>query len=132
MSLMMHTNKIIELFYHFHCRKKWVCVFLKEGKKQCWMKRIKTYCWTNLFILIKFQSNLVITISLGPAIFVRYNRVNLCTKMTNLPQKSVRYNQMFVNNRVRYNRVSLYYKTKTSDSNFSINYWSFLVDTLKP
>jgi hypothetical protein len=37
----------------------------------------------------------------GPAIFVRYNRVHLCTKITNLTQKSVRYN------RVRYNRVSL-------------------------
>jgi hypothetical protein len=30
--------------------------------------------------------------------------------MTNLPQKSVRYNRVFVNNRVRYNRVSLYFK----------------------
>jgi hypothetical protein len=29
------------------------------------------------------QSNSVITNSLGPAIFVRYNRVDLCTKMTN-------------------------------------------------
>ncbi len=36
---------------------------------------------------------------------VRYNRVNLCAKITNLPLKSVRYNRVFVNNRVRYNRV---------------------------
>ncbi len=34
----------------------------------------------------------------------RYNRVNLCTKITNF----VCYNRVFVNNRVRYNRVSLY------------------------
>ncbi len=39
---------------------------------------------------------------------VRYNQVNLCTKITNLTRKSVRYNRVFVNNRVRYNRVSLY------------------------
>ncbi len=45
---------------------------------------------------------------MGPAIFVRYNRVNLCIKMTNSPSKSVRHNHVFVNNRVRYNRVSLY------------------------
>ncbi len=45
---------------------------------------------------------------LVPAIFVRYNRVNLCSKMTHLPLKSVRYNQVFVNNQVLYNRVPLY------------------------
>jgi hypothetical protein len=56
----------------------------------------------------KLQSNSVITNSLGPAIFVRYNRVKLCAKMTNLPLKSIRYNRVFVNNQVRYNRVSLY------------------------
>ncbi len=39
--------------------------------------------------------------SLGPAF--------LCTEITNLTKKSVRYNQVFVNNRVRYNRISLYY-----------------------
>ncbi len=38
----------------------------------------------------------VITNSSGPAIFVRYNRVNLYTKITNLNKKSVRYNQVFV------------------------------------
>ncbi len=40
---------------------------------------------------------------------IRYNRVNLCTKMTNLTSKTVRYNRVFVNNRVRYSRVSLYF-----------------------
>ncbi len=49
-----------------------------------------------LYVLL-IQSNSVITNSSGPAIFVRYNRVNLCGKITNL----------FVNNRVRHNRVSL-------------------------
>jgi hypothetical protein len=47
--------------------------------------------------VLLIQSNSVITNSSGPAIFVRYNRVNLCGKITNL----------FVNNRVRHNRVSL-------------------------
>jgi hypothetical protein len=36
---------------------------------------------------------------------VCYNQVNLCSETTNLPLKSVRYNRVFVNNRVRYNRV---------------------------
>ncbi len=35
------------------------------------------------------QSNLVITNSFGPSIFVRYNRVDLRKKMTNLPWKYV-------------------------------------------
>ncbi len=39
---------------------------------------------------------------------VRYNQVNLCYKKSNLNKKSVRYNRVFVNNRVRHNRVSLY------------------------
>ncbi len=38
---------------------------------------------------------------------VRYKRVDLCTKKTKLTSKTVRYNREFVNNRVRYNRVSL-------------------------
>jgi hypothetical protein len=54
--------------------------------------------------------NSVITNSAGPAIFVRYNRVSLCSQLTNLPQKSVRYNRMVVNIRVRYNRVSLLFQ----------------------
>ena len=33
---------------------------------------------------LELQSNSVIANSSGPAIFVRYNRVNLCSKMTNL------------------------------------------------
>ncbi len=37
---------------------------------------------------------------------VRYYRVNLC--MTNFSYKSVRYKRVFVYNRVRCNRVSLY------------------------
>ncbi len=36
---------------------------------------------------------------------VRYNRVSLCTKITNLISKSVRYNRVFVNNRVCYNQA---------------------------
>ncbi len=58
-----------------------------------------------LVIVIAIQWNSVITNHSGPAIFVRYNRVNLCSKMTNLPKKSVRYNRVFVNNRVCYNRI---------------------------
>ncbi len=42
------------------------------------------------------QSNSVITNSSGPDIFVRYNLVNLCTNVTNLALKSVRYNRVFV------------------------------------
>jgi hypothetical protein len=49
-----------------------------------------------------------------PAIFVRYNRVNLCTKITNLTLKSVRYNRVFVNNRVRYTLASQYLKVGSS------------------
>jgi hypothetical protein len=45
----------------------------------------------------------------GPADFVRYNGVKLYTNMTNLTLKYVCYCRMFVNNRVHYNRVSLYY-----------------------
>ncbi len=68
-------------------------------------------CLVSLLFLshtLLIQSNSVITNSSGPAIFARYNRVNLCSKMTNLPSKFVRYNRVFINNRVRYNRVSLY------------------------
>jgi hypothetical protein len=46
--------------------------------------------------IFHLQSNSVITNSSGPAIFVRYNRAHLCTKMTNLPEDSVRYNRVFV------------------------------------
>jgi hypothetical protein len=46
------------------------------------------------------QSNSVITNNLRPAIFVCYNRVSLCCKMTNLHFKSVRYNRVLINNRV--------------------------------
>ncbi len=49
----------------------------------------------------------VTTNSSGAAIFVRYNRVNLCTKMTNLTKKFVRYNRIFVKNRVRYHNSNL-------------------------
>jgi hypothetical protein len=61
-----------------------------------------------LRIIFGVQSNSVITNSSGPAIFVRYNRVDLCNKMTSSTSKTVRYNYVLVNNRVRYNRVSLY------------------------
>ncbi len=36
-------------------------------------------------LLSNLHSNSVITNSLGPATYVRYNRVNLCTNVTNLP-----------------------------------------------
>ncbi len=67
-------------------------------------KRV-SLCIISIFIV---QSNSVIKNSSEPAIFVRYNQVNLCTKMTNLTLKCVRYNRVFVNNRVRYNRASLH------------------------
>jgi hypothetical protein len=54
------------------------------------------------------HSNSVTRNSSRPAIFVHYNRVNLCCNMTNLPLYYVRFNRVFVNNRVCYNRVSLY------------------------
>jgi hypothetical protein len=57
---------------------------------------------------ISFQvlkiANDSITNSSGPAIFVRCNRVNWCTYMT---LKSDFYNRVFVDDRVRYSRVSL-------------------------
>jgi hypothetical protein len=53
--------------------------------------------------IILIRSNSVITNSSGPAILV-----NLCTKIPNLTSKTARYNRVFVNNRVRYNRVTLY------------------------
>ncbi len=37
--------------------------------------------------------------------------VNFCTRMTDLTQECVRYNQVFVINRVCYNRVSLELKS---------------------
>jgi hypothetical protein len=46
---------------------------------------------------------------------VRYNRVNLCTKMTNLTSKCVRYNRVFVNNRVCFNQLLLYGSRQTSN-----------------
>jgi hypothetical protein len=60
------------------------------------------------------QSNSVTTISSDrPFLFVisgdRYNRTDLCTKMTNFPLKSVRYNQVLVNNRVRYIVITEFY-----------------------
>jgi hypothetical protein len=62
---------------------------------------------------IYIRSNLVITNARERSFLfvitgVRYNRVNLCYKMTKLPLKYVRYNRVFVNNRVCYNRVSPY------------------------
>ncbi len=54
---------------------------------------------------LNLQYNSVIMNSSGPAIFVRYyrglfcyNRVNMCTEMTNLTLKSVNYKQVFINN----------------------------------
>ncbi len=52
---------------------------------------------------LSLQSNSVIA-----TIFVRYNRISLCTKLTNFTAKTVRYNRVFVNNRVHFNRASLY------------------------
>ncbi len=59
--------------------------------------------------------NSVMMNSLGPAIFVRCNKgslipgVNLWSEMHILPGKSVCYNRVFVNNGVRYNRVSQFF-----------------------
>ncbi len=49
----------------------------------------------------------------GLAIFLCYNRGTLCTKVTNLALKSVYCKRVFVNNRVRYNRVLLHVSLKT-------------------
>ncbi len=71
--------------------------------KECFMfKYSQSRLHDDLYGILRVQSNSVITNSSGPAIFVRYNRVHLCTEMTNFTLKFVRYN------RVRYNRVSLY------------------------
>ncbi len=78
-----------------------------ETKKRNWNRLCLKFTQLTVSFMSStylLQSNSVITNSSGPDIFVRYNRVNLCTKMTNLALKSVRYN------RVRYNQVSLYLK----------------------
>ncbi len=72
------------------------------------MQLMRVYRVCFLKLKVNIQSHSVITDSSGPAIFVRYNRVILCSQMTTLPLKSVRYNREFGNNRVRYNRVSQY------------------------
>ncbi len=46
-------------------------------------------------VAFNVQWNSIITNSSGPAIFVRYNRVHLCTNDTNLALKSVRYKRVF-------------------------------------
>ncbi len=73
----------------------------------CCCQDVLILCTETCLIKILVQSNSVITNCSGPAIFVRFNRVNLCSKMTNMSLKYVRYKRVFVNNRVRYNRVSL-------------------------
>ncbi len=72
--------------------------------------------WSVFCHFKRLQSNSVKTNSSGPAIFVRYNRVILCIKMSNMTLKCVCYNRVFVNNRVRYNRVWLY---------FQVSQWSY-------
>jgi hypothetical protein len=54
---------------------------------------------------------------------VRYNRVNICTKMINSTSKTVHYNLVFVNNHVRYKQVSLhvYIAFQAQDSVVSIS-----------
>jgi hypothetical protein len=59
----------------------------------------------------EIQSNSVITNRSGPEIFVRYNWVRLCTKITILTKKFVRYNRVRYD-RVRFNRVSLELESK--------------------
>ncbi len=71
--------------------------------KNNWVKKIQSHLFTAKFIV---QSNADITNNSGPVIF--YNWVVLCTKNTNLTLKYVCYNRVFVNNRVRYNRVWQY------------------------
>ncbi len=78
-------------------------IILPHSNKSTWRRRGDPKMTSQL------QSNSVITNSSGPAILVSYNRVNLCTKITNLILKSVRYNRMFVNNWVCYIGVSLYF-----------------------
>jgi hypothetical protein len=73
--------------------------------------RMRLYLEDTFFFTNSYQihSNSFITNSSKPAIFVRvrYNRVNLCTEISNLTRKVVRNSQMFVNNRVRCSYVSL-------------------------
>ncbi len=72
-------------------------------------------------VWIIVQSNLVLTYSSGQAIFARYNRVNLCPKMTNLTLKPVGSNRVFVNNQIRHNRVSLWLRREqTSSSGYNL------------
>jgi hypothetical protein len=60
------------------------------------------------FFLHKFKTTVKLSYnSSGPGILVRYNRLNLCSKMTSFLLKSVHNNRVFVNNRVRYKLVSL-------------------------
>ncbi len=59
------------------------------------LKRHFTYL-RRVFVISRIQSNSVKTNSSEREIFVRYNRVNMCTKITNFASKSVRYNRVFV------------------------------------
>ncbi len=54
---------------------------------------------------------------------VRYNRINICTKMINLTTKTVHNKRAFVNNQVRYNQVLLhvYIAFQAQDSVVSIS-----------
>jgi hypothetical protein len=60
------------------------------------------------------RNRLLTTVKVGydeqlwTGLFIRYNHVNFCAKMIDLTLNAVRYNQVFVNKRVRYSRVSLY------------------------
>ncbi len=75
---------------------------------------LQKYCSKFVRLIRKYiQSNLVKMINSGPAIFVRYNvvcfnLVEMCTKMTYLTLITVRYNRVFINNRVRYNWIWMY------------------------
>jgi hypothetical protein len=69
-------------------------IFIKQFRDLC-NKRLVVQLSIDVSVI---HSNSVITNSSGSAIFVRYNRDTLCTKVTNLTLKYVRSNQVFVDN----------------------------------
>jgi hypothetical protein len=68
-----------------------------------------------------------VTNSSGPAIFVRYNRFNLCTKITKLTKKNVRCKRVLVTNRGRYNWLSMYGKIWGQVDYFKARIWVLLL-----
>ncbi len=73
--------------------------------------------WLEILIVLEtfwdiFKKKVTAKLGYNEQLTTSYNRFNLCSKMTNWPLKFVRFDRVFVNNRVSYKRVSLYFFNK--------------------